>query len=81
VVAYTDADDDRISCPTCSLFRPLTGECLAERRDVGKHYHPTLIVPRRCEFYVPRKSVPDQRTGAQRWPLLMREYLAAFPPK
>ena len=69
--------DDRITCPTCSEFRVATGACLAAKRmpDVGNKYHPVSELPRRCEFYLPRKGVEDQRPGVERWtpPMLRRK--------
>lgn len=56
-------DDDRISCFDCSDL----GRCKAPFRA-----HPDL--PRRCEFFAPKRGVSDQRIGRERFPTLWAEY-------
>ncbi len=69
-------NDDRIHCSTC---REYAGICLAakhgRRKDVATNYqHPDLL--HRCEFYLPKARVVDQRLGRERWPDLFAEYEA-----
>lgn len=65
----SDPFDDRVHCATCSNFRMAREVCTAFAR--GTHpYTPTTDIPRRCELFKPRSGDPDQRTGAERWPML-----------
>lgn len=73
-------DDDRIRCDhDCRNFDGGDdGRCLAakrgERKDVSVYYHPVPDLPRRCEFFAPRRGDPDQRGPRERWPLLCERY-------
>ncbi len=56
--------DDRITCRQCHLLR-------------GSHFcsvnnAATMIdLPRRCEWFKPKRNDPDPRTGKERWPELL----------
>ncbi len=65
--------DDRRHCSTCGNLS--AGLCLAAWRGeiiAAKQYRPIDDLPRRCEGYAPISNDPDQRTGKQRWPGLVR---------
>jgi hypothetical protein len=57
--------DGRVSCTTCTHYSS-NGFCDA----FGRRYSPSIDIPRRCEKYVPKKNVADQRTGKERFPFL-----------
>jgi hypothetical protein len=74
--AGCESVDDRRPCTTCANLSP-SGRCLAVWR--GMHigtargeYHPVLDVLRRCEGYEPGPDDDDRRSGAGRWPWLIR---------
>lgn len=72
-ILATDKDDDRRYCLECSNLA--AGCCLAAWRgeiEASRHYRPIDDLPRRCEGYRPTTNDPDQRSGKQRWPELIR---------
>lgn len=68
-------DDDRVTCATC-LNLAAAGRCLAAARGqipcASPQYSPIPELKRRCEAYRPHRMDPDQRTGTERWPGLLR---------
>lgn len=71
--AGEEAWDDRIHCGMCRHADGIY--CRAAKSGIlhgtSKMASPMPIsVKWRCEGFVPLPSLPDQRTGAQRWPRL-----------
>ena len=74
-LAERDPDDDRRTCTDCANLSPHKGRCLAAARGegpghAGREYHPKADLLRRCEWYMPKLSEADQRSGAERFPNL-----------
>ena len=62
-----------------TLYTARAGDCLAaatrRRLDVWQGYGPADVdLPRRCEHFLPKHDVADQRTGRERFPLFARLY-------
>ncbi len=67
-----EPEDDRRYCRQCQQLS-LGGFCRSEVTARG--YEPLDHLPRRCAGYLPEPEEEDQRTGAQRWPSLQRNYI------
>lgn len=52
-----------------------------DRLDVDSRYVPSIDLPIRCPFFLPVPTLPDQRHGSDRFPLMAREYRDRFAGK
>lgn len=65
-------DDDRIACTDCAnladdqrcrVARPVRGALV-----VAAYGYSPVMIPKRCEGFMPLDGAADQRTGRERWP-------------
>lgn len=66
----------------CRLYQSAPGICGAAARglrvDVARDYRPIEYIEQRCEWFAPKRSDTDKRTGEERWPWLMAAYRERF---
>lgn len=69
--------DDRRPCTACANLA-WNGECRVAAHDArvcgsARRYFPITDLPQHCVGYAPKKGDPDQRSGAERWPSLVKK--------
>ena len=73
--ATENLSDDRRHCRSCRNLSRDRG-CSAARRGelsgVAVDAKPIDTIPRRCVGYLPLRTDPDQRSGRERWPSMLR---------